>query len=143
MITSVLYLFISKGGIHKPLLNHGVCGRGLFIFFASSQVASVGYICSVIVYFLHCISVCECDSCHKSLVVLSHSVMIRRSHLLARCYLGTMCMCMTMSWVVRRSVGHCVSSSSILKFHHALALICELVLVILCPAGNVYELLYC
>jgi hypothetical protein len=27
--------------------------------------------------------------------MLSHSVMVRRSHLLARCYLGTMCMCTT------------------------------------------------
>jgi hypothetical protein len=25
--------------------------------------------------------------------MLSHSVMVRRSYLLARCYLGTMCMC--------------------------------------------------
>jgi hypothetical protein len=27
--------------------------------------------------------------------MLSNSVMIRRSHMLARCYLGTMCMCTT------------------------------------------------
>jgi hypothetical protein len=51
--------------------------------------------CSVIVYFLHCICVCDCDSRHESLIILSHSVMVRRSHLLARCYLGTMCMCTT------------------------------------------------
>jgi hypothetical protein len=51
--------------------------------------------CSVIVYFLHCICVCDCDSCHESLIMLSHSVMVRRSYLLARCYLGTMCMCTT------------------------------------------------
>jgi hypothetical protein len=64
-------------------------------FFASAQVASVGCICSVIVHFLHCICVCDCDGCHKSLIVLSRSVMVRRSHLLAQCYLGTMCMCTT------------------------------------------------
>jgi hypothetical protein len=51
--------------------------------------------CSVIVYFLHCICVCDCDSRHESLIILSHSMMVRRSHLLARCYLGTMCMCTT------------------------------------------------
>jgi hypothetical protein len=37
----------------------------------------------------------DCDSRHESLIMLSHSVMVRRSHLLARCYLGTMCMCTT------------------------------------------------
>jgi hypothetical protein len=51
--------------------------------------------CSMIVHFLHCICVCDCDDCHESLIVLSRSVMVRRSHLLARCYLGTMCMCTT------------------------------------------------
>jgi hypothetical protein len=51
--------------------------------------------CSMIVYFLHCICVCDCDSRHESLIMLSHSVMVRRSHMLARCYLGTMCMCTT------------------------------------------------
>jgi hypothetical protein len=51
--------------------------------------------CSAIVYFLHCICVCDCDDRHESLIMLSHSVMVRRSHLLARCYLGTMCMCTT------------------------------------------------
>jgi hypothetical protein len=51
--------------------------------------------CSVIVYFLHCICMCDCDGRHESLIMLSHSVMVRRSHLLARCYLGTMCMCTT------------------------------------------------
>lgn len=37
-----------------------------------------------------------------------------------------------MFWVVRRRVGHCVLSSfrGSLRFHRALALICELVLVI-------------
>jgi hypothetical protein len=50
---------------------------------------------SVIVYFLHYIWVCDCDGRHESLIILSHSVMVRRSHLLARCYLGTMCMCTT------------------------------------------------
>jgi hypothetical protein len=51
--------------------------------------------CSVIVHFLHCICVCDYDGCHVSLIVLSQSVMVRRSHLLARCYLGTMCICTT------------------------------------------------
>jgi hypothetical protein len=51
--------------------------------------------CSVIVHFLHCICVCDCDGRHESLIVLSRSVMVRRSHLLAGCYLGTMCMCTT------------------------------------------------
>jgi hypothetical protein len=51
--------------------------------------------CSVIVHFLHYICVCDYDSCHESLIVLSRSVIVMRSHLLARCYLGTMCMCMT------------------------------------------------
>jgi hypothetical protein len=59
------------------------------------QVANAGCMCSVIVYFLHCICVCDYDSRHESLIMLSHSVMVRRSHLLARCYLGTMCMCTT------------------------------------------------
>jgi hypothetical protein len=49
----------------------------------------------VIVYFLYCICVCDCDSRHESLIMLSHSVMVRHSHLLAQCYLGTMCMCTT------------------------------------------------
>jgi hypothetical protein len=39
--------------------------------------------CSVIVYFLHCICVCDCDSRHESLIMLSHSVMVRRSHLIS------------------------------------------------------------
>jgi hypothetical protein len=46
---------------------------------------------------LHCICVCDCDSRHESLIMLSPSVMVRRSHLLARCYLGTMSMCTTVS----------------------------------------------
>jgi hypothetical protein len=49
--------------------------------------------CSMIVYFLHCICMYDYDSRHESLIMLSHSVMVRCSHLLARCYLGTMCMC--------------------------------------------------
>jgi hypothetical protein len=44
---------------------------------------------------LHCICVCDCDGRHESLIMLSHSVMVRRSHLLVRCYLGTMCMSTT------------------------------------------------
>jgi hypothetical protein len=59
------------------------------------QVANAGCMCSVIVYFLHCICVCDCDSRHELLIMLSHSVMVRRFHLLARCYLGTMYMCTT------------------------------------------------
>jgi hypothetical protein len=79
------------------LLNHGVHGLQGIYFFASAQVANAGCMCSVIVHFLHCICVCDCDSRHESLIMLSHSVMVRRSHLLARCYLGTMCMCTTSS----------------------------------------------
>jgi hypothetical protein len=85
----------NKGGIHNLLLNHGVRGLQGIYFFASAQVASAGCMCSVIVYFLHCICVCDCDGRHESLIMLSHSVMVRRSYLLARCYLGTMCMCTT------------------------------------------------
>jgi hypothetical protein len=77
------------------LLNHGVRGLQGIYFFASAQVANAGCMCSVIVYFLHCICVCDCDNRHESLIMLSHSVMVRRSHLLARCYLSTMCMCTT------------------------------------------------
>jgi hypothetical protein len=77
------------------LLNHGVRGLQDIYFFASAQVASTGCMCSVIVHFLHCICVCDCDGCHESLIVLSRSVMVKRSHLLARCYLGTVCMCTT------------------------------------------------
>jgi hypothetical protein len=51
--------------------------------------------CSVMVYVLHCICVCGCDGDHESLIMLSHSVMVRRPHLLVRCYLGTICMCTT------------------------------------------------
>jgi hypothetical protein len=79
------------------LLNHGVRGLQGIYFFDSAQVASAGCMCSVIVYFLHCICVCDCDSRHESLIMLSHSVMVRHSHLLARCYLGTMCMCTTIA----------------------------------------------
>jgi hypothetical protein len=77
------------------LLNHGIRGLHGIFFFASAQVASAGCMCSMIVYFLHCICVCDCDGRHESLIMLSHSVMVRHSHLLARCYLGTMCMCTT------------------------------------------------
>jgi hypothetical protein len=66
--------------------------------------------CSVIVYFLHCIFVCDCDSRHESLIMLSHSLMVRRSHLLARCYLGMMCMCTT---AVR-----CSAIEGILHWYH-------------------------
>jgi hypothetical protein len=84
-----------KGVFINLLLNHGVHGLQGIYFFASAQVASVGCMCSVIVHVLHCICVCDCDGRHESLIMLSHSVMVRRSHLLARCYLGTMCMCTT------------------------------------------------
>jgi hypothetical protein len=89
-------LFVSKWGIHTLLLNHGVCGLQGIYFFVSAQIANAGCMCSLIVYFLHCICVCDCDSRHELLIMLSHSVMVRRSHLLARCYLGTMCMCTTL-----------------------------------------------
>jgi hypothetical protein len=85
----------SKGVFINLLLNHGVHGLQGIYFFASTQVASVGCMCSMIVHFMHCICVCDCDGCHESLIVLSRSVMVRRSHLLARFYLGTMCMCTT------------------------------------------------
>jgi hypothetical protein len=85
----------SKWGIHTLLLNHGVRGLQGIYFFVNAQIANAGCMCSVIVYFLHCICVCDCDSRHESLIMLSHSVMVRRSHLLTRCYLGTMCMCTT------------------------------------------------
>jgi hypothetical protein len=65
------------------LLNHGVRGLQGIYFFASTQVASVGCMCSVTIHFLHCIRVCDSDGRHESLIVLSCSVMVRRSHLLA------------------------------------------------------------
>jgi hypothetical protein len=77
------------------LLNHGVRGLQGIYFFTSAQVASAGCMCSMIVYFLHCICVCDCDGRHESLIMLTHKVMVMHSHLLARCYLGTMCMCTT------------------------------------------------
>jgi hypothetical protein len=89
-------VFLVKGVFINLLLNHGVHGLQGIYFFASVQVASVGCMRSVIVHFLHCICVCDCDGRHESLIMLSHSMMVRRSHLLARCYLGTMCMCTTM-----------------------------------------------
>jgi hypothetical protein len=73
---------------------------------------------SMIVHFLHCICVCDCDGRHKSLIMLSHSVMVRRSHLLARCYLGTMCMCTT---VVR-----CSAIEGISHRYHRCGPICML-----------------
>jgi hypothetical protein len=50
--------------------------------------------------------------------MLSHSVMVRRSHLLARCYLGTMCMCTT---VVR-----CSTIEGISHRYHRCGPICVL-----------------
>jgi hypothetical protein len=50
--------------------------------------------------------VCDCDDCHKSVIVLSRSMMVRHSHLLARYYLGTMYMCTT---VVKYSVIYGIS----------------------------------
>jgi hypothetical protein len=96
MMIQVIYACLLVNGVFiNLLLNHGVCGLQGIYFFASAQVANVGCMCSVIVYFLHCICVCDCDSRHESLIMLSPSVMVRRSHLLARCYLGMMCMCTT------------------------------------------------
>jgi hypothetical protein len=100
-----------KGVFINLLLNHGVRELHGIYFFVSAQVASVGCMCSVIVHFLHCICVCDYDGHHKSLIMLSHSVMVRRSHLLARCYLDTMCMCMT---VVRCSAIEGISH----RYHH-------------------------
>jgi hypothetical protein len=71
--------------------------------------------CSVIVYFLHYICVCDCDGRHESLIMLSHSVMVRRYHLLARCYLGTMCMCTTFFSVV--SIQICSITSANPSFY--------------------------
>jgi hypothetical protein len=95
VITRVYTCVLINGVFINLLLNHGVRGLQGIYFFASAQVASAGCMCSVIVYFLHCICVYDCDVRHESLIMLSHSVMVRRSHLLARCYLGTMCMCTT------------------------------------------------
>jgi hypothetical protein len=100
VITSVCTCLLIKGVFITPLLNHGVRRLQGIYFFISAQVASVGCMCSVIVYFLHCICVCDCDGRHESLIMLSYSVMVRRSHLLARCYLGTMCMCTTATCIL-------------------------------------------
>jgi hypothetical protein len=110
---------ISKWGIHTLLLNHGVRGLQGIYFFVSAQIANAGCMCSVIVYFLHCICVCDCDSRHESLIILSHSVIVRRSHLLARCYLGTMCMCTTSFMHTRDTILLHVTTS-----HLALPLFC-------------------
>jgi hypothetical protein len=58
-----------KGVFINLLLNHGVLGLQDIYFFASAQVASVGCMCSVIVHFLHCICVCDCDGHHESLIM--------------------------------------------------------------------------
>jgi hypothetical protein len=96
-----VWITVPHGVFINLLLNHGVRGLQGIYFFASAQVASAGCMCSVIVYFLHYICVCDCDGRHESIIMLSHSVMVRRSHLLAQCYLGTMCMCTTLG--MRRS----------------------------------------
>jgi hypothetical protein len=93
MLQVIYACLLVKGVFINLLLNHGVRRLQGIYFFASAQVASVGCMCSVIVHFLHCICVCDCEGCHESLIVLSRSVMVRRSHLLVRCYLSTMCMC--------------------------------------------------
>jgi hypothetical protein len=72
-----------KGVFINLLLNHGVRRLHGIYFFASAQVASVGCMCSMIVHFLHCICMCNCDGHHESLIMLLHSVMVKRSHLLA------------------------------------------------------------
>jgi hypothetical protein len=96
VILQVIYACLLVNGVFiNLLLNHGIRGLHGIFFFASAQVASAGCMCSMIVYFLHCICVCDCDGRHESLIMLSHSVMVRRSHLLARCYPCTMCMCTT------------------------------------------------
>jgi hypothetical protein len=95
MLQVIYACLLVKGVFINLLLNHGVRRLQGIYFFASAQVVSVGCMYSVIVHFLHCICMCDCDGRHKSLIVLSRSVMVRRSHLLARCYLGTMCMCTT------------------------------------------------
>jgi hypothetical protein len=97
MLQVIRACLLVKGVFINLLLNHGVRRLQGIYFFASAQVASVGCICSVIVHFLYCICVCDCDGRHESLIILSHSVMVRRSYMLARCYLGTMCMCTTRS----------------------------------------------
>jgi hypothetical protein len=47
--------------------------------------------------------------------MLSHSVMVRRSHLLARFYLGTMCMCTT--WMSQRSPHDQLCAGTVQKNH--------------------------
>jgi hypothetical protein len=105
MLQAICACLLVKGVFINLLLNHGVRGLQGIYFFVSTQVTSVGCMYSVIVHFLHCICVCDCDSCHESLIVLSRSVMVRRSHLLARCYLGTMCMCTTCAIMNMQAVG--------------------------------------
>jgi hypothetical protein len=79
MITRVYTCVLVNGVFINLLLNHGVRGLQGIYFFGSAQVANAGCMCSVIVYFLHCICVCDCDSRHEPLIMLSHSVMVRRS----------------------------------------------------------------
>jgi hypothetical protein len=127
MILQVIYACLLLNGVFiNLLLNHGVRGLQGIYFFVSAQVANAGCMCSVIVYFLHCICVCDYDGRHESLIMLSHSVMIRRSHLLARCYLGTMCMCTT------------YSSEILSLFSRKLQSRCEF----LCPSNSLMEHLH-
>jgi hypothetical protein len=113
VILQVIYACLLVNGVFiNLLLNHGVHGLQGIYFFASAQIANAGCMCSVIVYFLHCICVCDCDSCHESLIMLSHSVMVRCSHLLARCYLGTMCMCTTYGCKIKISPIFIIISSN-------------------------------
>jgi hypothetical protein len=98
VILQVIYACLLVNGVFiNLLLNHGVRRLQGIYFCANAQVANAGCMYSVIVYFLHCICVCDCDSRHESLTMLTHSVMVRRSHLLARCYFGMMRMCTTSS----------------------------------------------
>ena len=83
MLQIICTCLLVKGVFINLLLNHGVHRLHGIYFFTSVQVANVGCMCSVIVHFLHCICVCDYDGRHKSLIVLSHSVMVRHSHLLA------------------------------------------------------------
>jgi hypothetical protein len=84
VMLQVSYACLLVNGVFiNLLLNHGVRGLQDIYFFASVQVANARCMCSVIVYFLHCICVCDCDSRHESLIMLSHNVMVRRSHLIS------------------------------------------------------------
>jgi hypothetical protein len=83
MLQAICACLLVKGVFINLLLNHGVRGLQGIYFLASTQVASTGCMCSMIVHFLHCICVCDYDGRHELLIMLSYSMMVRRSHLLA------------------------------------------------------------